>query len=127
MFAVGTGNVPTEFAYGDRDVIEACWEDKNSYFICNGVKSTRYNYHIYALDEEPTYTYYMGAVNRTGNASLYPQLTIYGWKFYQDDVLIRDFVPCYRKSDEKVGMYDLVNNVFYTNEGSGEFEKGNNI
>lgn len=127
FFAVGTGNVPTEFTFGDRDVVEAYWEDKNSYFMCNGVKSTKYNYQIYALAEEPTYTYYMGAVNRTSGASLYPRLTIYSWKFYQDDVLIRDFVPCYRKTDGEIGMYDLVNGVFYTNDGTGTFIKGNNV
>lgn len=36
-------------------------------------------------------------------------------------------VPCYRKSDNKPGMYDVVNQVFYTNEGTGEFEVGGNI
>lgn len=36
-------------------------------------------------------------------------------------------VPCYRKSDNKPGMYDKVNDVFYTNEGTGEFEVGVNI
>ena len=30
--------------------------------------------------------------------------------------LIRDMYPCYRKSDNEIGMYDLVNNVFYTND-----------
>ena len=126
-FAVGTGNVPTEFEYGSRDVIEACWKDKDSYIKVNGVESTKYNYEMYTLGEEPTYTYYMGATNRNGSASLKPKLTIYGWKFYQDDMLIRDFVPCYRKSDGEIGMYDLVNNVFYTNDGTGTFEKGKNV
>jgi len=32
--------------------------------------------------------------------------------------------PCYRKSDNKPGMYDLTNGVFYTNAGSGEFIYG---
>ena len=27
---------------------------------------------------------------------------------------VRDFVPCYRLSDKEPGLYDLVNNVFYT-------------
>jgi hypothetical protein len=127
FFAVGTGNVPTEFTFGDRDVVEAYWKDKNSHFICNGVKSTKYNYQIYTLAEEPTYTYYMGAVNRTGSATLKPKLTIYNWKFYQDDNLVRDYVPCYRKSDNVIGMYDLVNGKFYTNKGTGTFLKGNDI
>ena len=38
---------------------------------------------------------------------------------YQDEILVRNFVPAKRNSDNKPGMYDLVNNVFYVNQGSG--------
>lgn len=38
-----------------------------------------------------------------------------------------NFVPCYRKSDNEPGMYDLVNNVFYANAGSGTFLMGNEV
>jgi hypothetical protein len=30
-------------------------------------------------------------------------------KIYDGDTMLRSFVPCYRKSDNVVGMYDLVN------------------
>ena len=40
---------------------------------------------------------------------------IYSCKIYYQDVLERDLVPCYRISDKEIGMYDLVNNQFYTN------------
>ena len=39
----------------------------------------------------------------------------------------RDFVPCYRKSDSVIWMYDLVNNQFYTNAWTGTFSKGNDV
>ena len=52
---------------------------------------------------------------------------IYSTKVYDDNILIRDLVPCYRKSDNVIGMLDLVNNVFYTNAGSGKFLKGNSV
>ena len=39
---------------------------------------------------------------------------------YDNDVLVRNFIPCYRKSDNEAGMYDTVNGVFYTNQGSGD-------
>ena len=38
-----------------------------------------------------------------------------------------DFIPCYRKSDNKPGMYDLVTTTFFTNIGTGEFTVGNNV
>lgn len=36
-------------------------------------------------------------------------------------------IPCYRKSDKVPGMYDIVNGVFYTNDGSGEFIVGPDV
>lgn len=40
-----------------------------------------------------------------------------------DDVLI-DLVPCYRKADGEVGMFDLVSQTFYANAGTGDFTRG---
>lgn len=39
-------------------------------------------------------------------------------------IIKRDFIPCYRKSDNVAGLYDLVNNTFYTNQGTGNFIVG---
>lgn len=40
---------------------------------------------------------------------------------------IRDFVPCYRKADGEIGLYDLVSATFFTNSGSGTFIKGADV
>ena len=45
-------------------------------------------------------------------------------QFYIDDVLIRDYVPAQRKTDNVIGLYDLANNTFYTNAGTGTFTAG---
>ena len=52
---------------------------------------------------------------------------IYSCKIYSDTEPVRDFVPCYRKSDNTIGLYDLVNDVFYTNAGTGVFLKGEDV
>lgn len=52
---------------------------------------------------------------------------VYGAKYYLEGVLVRDFIPCIRKSDNKPGMYDLVNNQFYINQGTEEFLIGEKI
>ena len=52
---------------------------------------------------------------------------VYSFKAYEYDVLIRDMIPCYRKADHVIGMYDLVNDVFYTNSGTGTFYKGPDV
>ena len=54
-------------------------------------------------------------------------IKLYYFKIYDTGVLIRDYVPCYRKSDGVVGLYDSVSGTFYTNQGTGEFIKGDNI
>lgn len=36
-------------------------------------------------------------------------------------------IPCYRKADNVAGMYDLVNDVFYINAGSGSFIIGPDV
>lgn len=51
-------------------------------------------------------------------------LKLYYCKIYNGNTLVRDFIPCYRNSDNEVGLYDLVNNVFYTNQGTGVFIYG---
>lgn len=52
---------------------------------------------------------------------------IYEFKLYDNDILVRNFIPCYRKIDNVPGMYDVVNGVFYTNAGTGEFNVGSII
>lgn len=52
---------------------------------------------------------------------------IYYYRLHTSNGLACDFVPCYRKSDNKPGMYDLVTNTFFTNAGTGEFTVGSNV
>ena len=54
-------------------------------------------------------------------------IRIYYCKIWDNNILFRNFIPCYRKSDNVAGLYDLVNGVFYTNAGTGTFIKGNDI
>lgn len=78
-------------------------------------KTTTNKVMLFARDFNGTITEYRPA-----------KVKIYSTSIYIDDELVRNFIPCYRKSDNVVGLYDLVNNVFYTNEGTGEFLKGEN-
>lgn len=67
---------------------------------------------------------YLFAAN--GSTSRYAG-KLYYCQVYDNNTLVRDFVPCYRNSDNEVGLYDLVNDVFYTNQGSGSFTYGEEI
>ena len=55
------------------------------------------------------------------NGSLLDGLPMKVKYFEYDD---KKLYPVYRISDNKPGMYDIVNGVFYTNQGTGEFTVG---
>ena len=48
---------------------------------------------------------------------------LYSCKIYNNGALVRDFVPC-KNASGTVGLYDLVNGVFYANAGTGVFTAG---
>lgn len=73
------------------------------------------------------YTLYLFANNHAGAAASHGTFKLYSCQIYDNGTLVRDFVPCYRKSDNVAGLYDLVNNVFYNNVGSGVFAVGSNV
>ncbi len=49
---------------------------------------------------------------------------IYKYKHYQNNTLVRNFIPAKRNSDGEIGMYDTVTGHFFTNEGTGIFIAG---
>ena len=64
----------------------------------------------------------------SGNPNKYFILArVYNLQIFDNNNLVRYFIPCYRKSDSVIGMYDIVNGVFYTNQGSGTFLKGKDV
>ena len=45
----------------------------------------------------------------------------------ENDRLIAHYVPCYRKADGEIGLYDLVSGTFLGNEGESTFLKGEEV
>lgn len=86
------------------------------------VNKTNISYTPMSVLETPIMIFALKSSNIQNNTTKF-----YYFRIYENDVLIRDLVPCYRISDDEIGMYDIVNDVFYTNEGSRPFEKGNDI
>ena len=52
---------------------------------------------------------------------------LYYCKVWNNGTLVRNFIPCYRKSDNVIGLYDTVNDTFYTNAGTGDFTYGTEV
>ena len=70
---------------------------------------------------------YLFALNDNGTLNELSAFKLYSCKIWNNWALVRDFVPCYRKSDSVIWLYDLVNNQFYTNSWTGTFSKGNDV
>lgn len=51
-------------------------------------------------------------------------LRIYACRIWQEDEPVRDYLPCLRLSDGRVGMYDLVEGRAYFSDGTGELAAG---
>ena len=96
---------PSTFAYETRYLFEMDWTP--SYSNANGA--------------------YLLAQYEWGNATRPFVWNLYSAKLYKNNQLVRDFVPCYRIADDEIGLYDLVNDQFYTNAGSGSFSKWNDV
>ena len=67
--------------------------------------------------------FWLFALNNNGTPS-YGTCIVNYFKMYSGTTLTRSFIPCYRKSDSKTGMYDLVTHEFYPVIGTGEFILG---
>ena len=94
------------------------FKDKNITYLDN----TQITNTTYTTFETPT-NMYIFAMNE-GSTKFYSSIKLFMLKIYNNNELVRDFIPCYRNSDNEVGLYDLVNDVFYTNQGTGTFTYG---
>ena len=61
--------------------------------------------------------------NAAGSPTSAGAALLYSCQIYDNGTLIRDFIPC-KNASGVVGMWDDVNNTFYSNAGSGTFTAG---
>ena len=101
--------------------------------------------HIFSFNVKPGYwnmdsgdrTAITGTVSRTakhnmtimaarindGTVNNYGKLYLYYFDIFESGTIVRSYVPCYRVSDEVVGLCDVLatNTTFYPNAGTGTF------
>lgn len=122
--ATGTNTLSSMFfgEYGsDRHVVEMGYLGSTVTAKLNGIVQT-------AEQIPPTIAsnYFIGTTSIVNSpaANHYYKGKVFGAQLYKDGVLVRDFQPARRNSDNVLGMYDKLNKVFYTNSGSGTFGAG---
>lgn len=88
----------------------------------NGVQYTSAT----TVSSSQTYPFYIGNFANAENA---PYATgfvgyIHFGKLYTGNSLVFNGIPCRRKSDNVLGMYDTITNTFFANSGAGTFTGG---
>lgn len=99
----------------------------HDYYISNGLQridNITANNTISDFQAEMLSIYLFRGHNNYGLTTVTKQKIKY-CKIFQDNTLEYNFIPCYRLSDNEIGLYDIENNKFYTNQGTGIFLKGN--
>ena len=124
-YGIRDGNEST-FAVGNRNIVRIEYANQTEKLFIDGIQVLSQSWASYTGVNVKLALFRMGDVNNGWFNDNPAQGTIYGYKVWKDEVLVSDCIPCYRKSDNIVGLYDLVNGVFYTNAGTGNFAKGKN-
>jgi hypothetical protein len=117
QFTTGSGkSFLTSVPITERHIMK--WKDNKAY--ADGVLLAEHIKHDNAGNRM-----HLFAVTNDGTA--YPGVIYFCKLWDSNGNLVRDLIPCYRKSDNKPGLYDLVTNAFFTNAGTGEFLVGSDI
>lgn len=110
--SINTGVSAPFNEFHEWDVSDAIYLDKVKLYTTNNV---------YAYNANQSNIYLFKSARSYGNfrASYFI--------LYDGDEKVREYYPCYRKSDNAIGLFDKVSNTFFPNLGSGVFIKGNDI
>ncbi len=119
-FYVGTGRALLGYNFTQNTLYKLSVEANNGNLtlIQNGVTTSKtYTGSLYKNSEIGIFR----AKTDTGWSQPSTQSKIYFCKIYDNNILVRDFIPCVRNSDNKPGLYDAVSGMFFTNSGQSEF------
>lgn len=84
-------------------------------------------YGLFAVGSWGSYVIF-GAAIRGVNAWVNANCQIYYIKLLDNtETIIQEYYPCYRKSDGVIGFYDIINDTFRVNEGTGTLTKGADV
>lgn len=116
----------SSISVGNRDTVRIAYANQTATLTVNGSQAESKSWASYSGANVKLGVLRLGDTNNGWFSGGAASGTIYGYKVWKDEVLVLDCIPCYRKSDNIAGLYDLVNGVFYTNAGTGDFAKGKN-
>lgn len=93
------------------------------YLIVDGIKSNEYN--LVNLSDFSNNKLIMLTQGTSLNYKYRGK--IYYFKFYENNELVRDYIPVYNTITNSAGLYDKVEGKFYGNSGTGTFTEGPSV
>lgn len=108
------------FAYGySKSTVEYFYYSKNT-FQCN-----EQVYHPNPSSGSPNLPLIIFGLSNGGTIDSRKFIgKLFTFKIFDNGMTVRNFIPAKRKSDNTIGLYDIINKVFYTNQGTGTFTAG---
>ena len=104
------------FSSANTNIREVVMTSPSTILTQNGTTTTYANKAVNGTDTTSTfYLFCQGIVNDT--LSCISKARIYYFKLYDNDIVIRHFIPC-AYHNEQYGMLDLVSNQFYPNSNT---------
>lgn len=91
------------------------WDVSDKVYVDGVLKFTSTNTYTYNAAQSTIQIF--KAARNTYNSTY----KLYNFKLYDGDSLERNFIPAKRKSDDVIGLFDIVSMQFFTNVGSGSF------
>lgn len=74
-----------------------------------------------------TYPIFIFAFNKNGSPSNNSSYKLYNLKISNNLDIIADYVPCYNRYTNVIGVYDIASGIFLTKSTGNDFGKGSNI
>lgn len=90
--------------------------DNGNLYINGSLNSSLSTYNTLKTSTVPFYLFALGTTSGVQNRNI--SARCYSFKMYDGETLIRDYIPVKRNSDGVCGLWDKVNEVFYSS-GSG--------
>ena len=80
-----------------------------------------YNITTALADTDCTTNLFLFTLQDSGSMARFSTCVLRGFKIYENDSIVREFVPARRVSDGEVGLYETYTSTFHANLGSGAF------
>ena len=93
----------------------------NILVVWDETTKTSYSINCTASVFQCDYNMYLFGVNQKDSYAATTRGLLYGCQIYDDNILVRDYIPARLKSTEKYGLWDKVNGVFYTSPNGVDF------